>query len=87
MLASNPLQLGPVYILTPQKCAIFSVGCEAIPHQINYLIDEAFDMGKGANSVISMLHFHLENHDLNTVRLHLNEIIVLAKIKIMLLFR
>ena len=31
---------------TPQKCAIFGVCCEAIPRQINFLIDEAFDTGK-----------------------------------------
>ena len=72
VLASNPLQLGPICVLTPWKCAIFGVCCEAIPCQSNFLIDETLDMGKGANSVISMLHFYLENHDLNAVRLHLN---------------
>ena len=55
----------------PRMCAIFGVCC-AIPHQINFLIDEVFDTGKGANSVISMLHFYLENHGLNGVTLHLN---------------
>ena len=29
--------------------------------QVNYLIDEADDPGKGANAIVSMLHF-LENH-------------------------
>ena len=56
----------------PPKCAIFGVCCEAIPRQINFLIDEAFDTGKGADSVISMLHFYLENHGLHAARLCLN---------------
>ena len=53
---NDPLQPGPMYFLTPRKCAIFGVCCEAIPHQVNYLIDEAVEMGKGANAVVSMLH-------------------------------
>ena len=35
---NDPLQPGPMYFLTPRKCAIFGVCCEAIPRQINYLI-------------------------------------------------
>ena len=31
---------------THHKSAIFGVCCEAIPRQINFLIDEAFDTGK-----------------------------------------
>ena len=56
----------------PQKCAIFGVCCVAISCQINFLIDELFDTGKGANNVISMLHFYLENDGFNAVRLHIN---------------
>uniref|UniRef100_A0A1X7VAP6 DUF7869 domain-containing protein n=1 Tax=Amphimedon queenslandica TaxID=400682 RepID=A0A1X7VAP6_AMPQE len=37
-----------------EKCGIFGVCCEAIPQQVNFLIDESFDTGKGANPVISM---------------------------------
>ena len=40
-IPSNPMQPGPIYFKTPQKCAIFGVMCEAIPRQINNLIDEA----------------------------------------------
>ena len=58
---ANPLQPGPVYFLTPRKCAIFRVCCEGIPRQINYLIDEAVDTGKGANTFISLLHHCFEN--------------------------
>jgi len=28
---NDPLQPGPMYFLTPRKCAIFGVCCEAIP--------------------------------------------------------
>ncbi|CAH3018396.1 unnamed protein product, partial [Porites evermanni] len=50
---SDPLQPGPIYFKTPRKCAIFGVCCEAIPRQLNFLIDENVLTGKGANSTIS----------------------------------
>ena len=56
---SDPLQPGPIYFLTPRKCALFGVCCEAIPQHINYLIDEAMDVGKGSNAIVSMLHHFL----------------------------
>ncbi|XP_065893388.1 uncharacterized protein [Dysidea avara] len=59
---SNPFQPGPIYFLTPRKCAIFGVCCEAVPRQINYLIDEASNVGKGGNTIISMLHHFLHHH-------------------------
>ena len=31
---SNPLQPGPIYFLTPRKCAIFGVSCEGLPRQV-----------------------------------------------------
>ena len=37
---SDPLQPGPIYFLTPRKCTIFGVNCEAIPCQINFLTDD-----------------------------------------------
>ena len=43
---SNPMQPGPIYFNTPRKCAIFGIMCEAIPQQVNYLIDEASDVGR-----------------------------------------
>jgi hypothetical protein len=58
---NDPLQPGPIYFLTPRKCAIFGVCCEGIPQQINYLIDESVDTGKGANSIVSKLH-HFFHH-------------------------
>ena len=30
--------------------------------QVKYLIDEAFNVGKGANSIVSMLHHFLHHH-------------------------
>ena len=69
---SNPLQPGPIYFLTPRKCALFGVCCESIPRQINYLIDEACDTGKGANTIISLLHHFFEVHGLGESAVHLH---------------
>ena len=55
---SNPLQPGPIYFKTPRKCAIFGVCCEAIPRQVNFLVDESVLTGKGANSTISLVHHY-----------------------------
>ena len=68
---NDPLQPGPMYFLTPRKCAIFGVYCKAIPRQVNYLFDEAVDMGKGTNAVVSMLH-HFEVHGLGEKDVHLH---------------
>jgi hypothetical protein len=69
---NDPLQPGPMYFLTPRKCAIFGVCCEAIPRQINYLIDEAVDMGKGSNAIVSMLHHFFTHHGLGEEIVHLH---------------
>ena len=39
---------------------------------MNYLIDEACNVGKGANSIISMFHHFLETHGLGETHLHLH---------------
>ena len=69
---SNPLQPGPIYFLTPRKAAIFGVCCEAIPRQVNFVIDEASDTGKGANTVVSLLDFIFSHYGLGeaTASLH-----------------
>ena len=41
---------------------MFGVNCEAIPRQINFLTDEAGDCRKGANAVVSRVHYFFENH-------------------------
>lgn len=50
---ADPYQPGPMYFKTPRKCGLFGVCCEAIPRQVNFLIDEGVLTGKGANSTIS----------------------------------
>ena len=69
---NDPLQPGPMYFLTPRKCAIFGVCCEAIPRQVMYLIDEAVDMGKGSNAIVSMLHHFFVHHGLGEETVHLH---------------
>ena len=69
---SDPLQPGPIYFLTPRKCGIFGVCCEAVPRQINYLIDEARDTGKGSNIIVSMLHHFFQVHGLGETNVHLH---------------
>ena len=69
---SNPMQPGPIYFLTPRKCSIFGVNCEGIPRQVNFLCDEAGSCGKGANTVISQLHYFFENHGLGEMEVFLH---------------
>ena len=57
------MQPGPIYFI-PRKCSIFGVNCEALPHQVNFLTDEAGDCGKGTNTVISQLDFFFTQHGL-----------------------
>ncbi len=45
---------------------------KGIPRQVNYLIGEASDTGKGANTVISLLHHFLGHHALGEVELKLH---------------
>ncbi len=68
----NPLQPGPMFFKTARKCAIFGICCEGILRQVNYLVDEASDTGKGANTVISLLHHFLGHHALGEVELKLH---------------
>ena len=59
-------------VLCPQKVHLFGVCCEAIPRQVNYLIDEAYYTGKGANTVINLLHNYLCHHSIGEKQLHLH---------------
>lgn len=56
-LPSNPMQSGPISFKVLRKVGIFGVCCEALPRQVNFLIDEAGSVGKGANATISYLHY------------------------------
>ena len=69
---SDPLQPGPIYFLTPRKCTVFGVACEALPRQINFLTDEAGDCGKGANAVISRLHYFFDNYGFGEMHVYLH---------------
>ena len=66
------MQPGPIYFKTSRKCGIFGVMCEAVPQQVNYLIDEASDVGKGVNRTISYVHHYFQNHGLGETCVHLH---------------
>ena len=59
---SSPQQIGTLFFLMPHKCQLFGICCEARGEQVNYLIDENDQPGKGANCVVSLLHHYLELH-------------------------
>lgn len=69
---SNPLQPGPIFFKSPRKCAVFGICCEALSSQVNFLLDECCDVGKGANCVVSLLHFFFENYGLGEQQVHLH---------------
>lgn len=71
-LPSNPLQPGPIYFLVPRKYGLFGVCCEAIPRQVNFLIDEAHLISKGSNAVVSFLHFFFSNYGIGETDVHLH---------------
>ena len=51
---------------------MFGVHCEAVPCQVNFLCNEAGDCGKGANTVVSQLHYYLENHGMGETDMYLH---------------
>ena len=63
-IPSSPLQPGPIYFKTPQKCGILGVMCKAVPQQVNFLTDEAASAEKGANAAISYIHYYFAHHGL-----------------------
>ena len=69
---SNPLQPGPIYFKCPRKCGLFGVACEAFPKQVNFMLDESVNTGKGANCVVSLLHFFFEKYGLGEHDVHLH---------------
>ena len=60
----NAQQPGPIFFKTARKCGIFGVSCEATSSQMNCLIDEADEIGEGANATISLIHHYLQTHGL-----------------------
>ena len=63
---------GPIYFKTPWKCGLFGICCEGIPRQVNYLIDEAVNVGKGANSTISYVHDFVTSHGVGETDAQIN---------------
>ena len=59
---SNPQQPGPAYFKSLCCCGIFGVTCEPLGIQVNHLVDENDDNGKGANATISLLDHFLHEH-------------------------
>lgn len=55
-------QVGPIYFKTPRRAQLFGVCNEAVPRQINYLIDEGDFPGKTSNTVISLLHHFFDHY-------------------------
>ena len=68
----NSQQPGPIFFKTPRKCGVFGICCEAQSTQINYLIDEADDIGKGANVTISLIRHYLQTHGVKAVNMKLH---------------
>lgn len=67
-------QVGPIFFKTSRKYGLFGITCEATSKQVNYLLDEADVIGKGANATISMhmVHHYLQHHGLKVKVLHLH---------------
>ena len=73
---SNPQQPCPAYFKSLRHCGIFGATCEPLGFQINYLVDEDDDIGKGANATISLLdHFHEHGVQERDLSLHANNCI------------
>ena len=71
-LTSNLMEPGPIYFKTPRKVGIFGMCCEAIPRQVNFWIDEATAVGKGANATISYIRYFFERYRLGETNVHLH---------------
>ncbi|OWF36672.1 hypothetical protein KP79_PYT03019 [Mizuhopecten yessoensis] len=57
-------QVGPIFFKTPRKCSVFGICSEGSGKQLFYLVGEAENsgIGKGANSVVSMVHHYFQHH-------------------------
>ena len=71
--------------LKPHENAVFSVYLvKPRPVRLNYLIDEADDVGKGANATISLVHHYLPNYGLKEKHLQLHANNCVRQIRIIL---
>lgn len=62
-IPSSARQVGSAYFRTARKCGAFGIFDERTNTQSNYLINEADSIGKGPDTVLSMLHHYLETHN------------------------
>ena len=70
-------EVGALYFKVPRRIQLFGIAAEAMPSEHNYKFDEHQAIGidgsksHGPNSVLSMLHFHLEQYSVaKTICLH-----------------
>lgn len=65
-------QVGPMYFLTGYKIGLFGVACEPLGKFVLYILPESCVCGKGANTVVSLLHHFFENFAIGeeTAELH-----------------
>jgi len=66
------------YLAYPKNCAKTGMSITTAIHsvylQVNYLIDEAYNIGKGANTIISILYHFLANHSTGTTKHHFHTV-------------
>ena len=60
----------PSRFISRPLARILEVMCEGVPCQVNYLIDEAATVGKGANATISYVHHFFSCHGLEETDVH-----------------
>ncbi|XP_018795554.1 PREDICTED: uncharacterized protein LOC108973021 [Bactrocera latifrons] len=58
----SPQQPGTAYFKATKRCGVFGITHEKQKVQYNYMPDEKYDVGKGPNCVVSILHYHLETY-------------------------
>ena len=68
MIPQHAREVGLLYFKIPRRIQIFGIAWESEPQHIYYLTDEHQTIGKDSskshnlNSVLSLLHHHLENY-------------------------
>lgn len=68
----NPMQPGPIYFLTPFKLGLFGVMNDTLKKQCNFVIPESVVINKGANMIVSLLHYFFENFGIGEKIMHLH---------------
>lgn len=68
----SPQQRGKEYFKSARKCMLFGVTCESISRSVLFFIDEQEQVGKGANTVISLIHTFFKYHGLGEKRVWLH---------------